>query len=208
MSTKESPLYSLFGSKTRVNLIILLVMHPGEAYYIRQLASLLKQSVTPVVRELAKLEQLGLVTSETKANAKYFIVNQQSPFFPELQSLVLKTAGVGDLLRDQFKTLASLAFAFIYGSFAKGEATPKSDIDLFFIGEIPVNQLTKAVKSAEMRIGREIQYSFFDPKEFLKKLQEGNAFIKQVAKAKKIMLIGEIRDFRRYLNLRFALSKK
>jgi len=198
MSTKQSSLISLFGSKTRVDLLAQFLLHPGESYYIRQLAGLINQSPTPVIRELSRLEDLGLVTAEMRANAKYYRVNTSSFIFPELQSLMLKTAGLGDILSEHLKELPSIQFAFVYGSFADGGAGPESDLDLMLIGKSPLASLTKVVRAAEKRLGREVQYSIFDQEEFLKKLKGKNEFIMQAVKGARIMLIGEEDEFRRF----------
>lgn len=193
-----SALNSLFGSKTRVVLLAHLVLHPGEAFYLRQLAKLLGQSLTPIVRELKQLEELGLVVSETKANAKYFSMNTLSPLFPEIKSMILKTVGVGDLLRRSLARFRSLEFAFIYGSFAGGKPLPTSDLDIFIIGEAPYPELTKVIKNIEDKIGREVQYSIFDRKEFLKKVTDKNDFITEVIQGPKIMLVGAENEFERF----------
>lgn len=193
-----SPLALLFGSQTRVDVLTLFLMHPGESFYTREIASRIQQSPTPVVRELKKLEKIGFITSEAKANARYFSVNAQSPFFEELQSLIIKTSGIGAVIQNGLKKFSSLTFAFIYGSFATQEAGPASDIDLFLIGDVPFKELTKTIKEAEMKIKREVQFSIFPPKEFLTKLKGGNDFINQVVKGPKIMLIGEEDEFKRF----------
>jgi len=198
MSTKKSSLGLLFGSKTRADLLTQFLLHPGESYYIRELAGLIGQSPTPVIRELSKLEKLGLVTGEMKANAKYYTVNMASFLFPDLQSLILKTAGLGDVLSEHLKELPSIRFAFIYGSFADASAGPDSDLDLMLVGNARLSALTKVVRAAEKRLGREVQYSIFDEKEFLKKLKAKNEFIMQAVKGARIMLIGEEDEFRRF----------
>lgn len=198
MSTHEAPLSLLFGSKTRLDLLAWFVMHPGEPFYIRQLAAILGQSPTPVFRELQKLEKLGLVTSETRANAKYFSINEQSPIFPELQSLVLKTVGVGDEIKKGLKNFREILFAFIYGSFAVREAGPQSDIDLLIIGKVPSRELTVTIKKIEMKIKREIQFSIFPPREFQNKIKAKNPFLNEVVNAPKIMLIGSEDEFNRF----------
>lgn len=198
MSTKEASLALLFGSKTRLNLLAWLIMHPGESFYIRQLASILGQFPSPIIRELRKLEKLGLVTAESRANARFFSINEHSPLFPELQSLILKTVGVGEEIRKSLKNFQEILFAFIYGSFAAGEAGPQSDIDLLIIGEVPPKELTITIRKIEMKIKREIQFSVFPFREFQSKLKAGNPFLNQVAKSPKIMLMGSEDEFKRF----------
>lgn len=175
-----------------------LILHPGESFYLRQLAKLLGLSLTPIVRELKKLEGLGLVVSEMKANAKFFSIHTQSPLFSEIKSIILKTLGVGDVLREALSEFKRVEFAFIHGSFAGREPSPISDLDLFIVGEVPYPELTKAIKNIEGKIGREIQYSIFDQKEFLKKAVEKNDFIREVIEGPKIMLMGTEDEFERF----------
>ncbi|MCZ7663074.1 MAG: nucleotidyltransferase domain-containing protein [Thermoleophilia bacterium] len=52
---------------------------------------------------------------------------------------------------------------FIYGSVAKDLEDTRSDIDLMVIGDIDQDKLHEAVSSAENALGREVNYSIFDP---------------------------------------------
>jgi len=199
MSTANEYMGMLFGSKTRVELIALFVTHPGESFYVRQISTLVNLSLTPVVRELKKLERLGIVKSEVMANAKYYTVDTKCPLFPELQSMIMKTVGVGDSLRKRLGTLKNISFVFIYGSFAAGDAGPKSDVDLMIVGEVPLRVLARAIRNVEDRLHREVQYSIFDRDEFLRKVRAGDDFAIQLVESSRIMLIGEEDEFRRFI---------
>lgn len=53
----------LFGSKSRVKILKLFLLHPGEKYYIRQIARDLDLQLNSVRRELENLEDFGLLVS-------------------------------------------------------------------------------------------------------------------------------------------------
>jgi len=54
-----------------------------------------------VWKELARLENSGLLTSEHRGNSKVHQVNPDCPIAPELRQMVLKTEGVGRTIRDK-----------------------------------------------------------------------------------------------------------
>jgi DNA-binding transcriptional regulator YhcF (GntR family) len=54
----------LFGSKARVKILKIFLLHSGKKFYIRQLARDLKLQVNSVRRELDNLEQFGLLVSK------------------------------------------------------------------------------------------------------------------------------------------------
>jgi len=54
-------LKSLFSSKLRVKVVDHFFFHPGEAFYVRRLTRELHEPAGTVARELAHLEQAGLL---------------------------------------------------------------------------------------------------------------------------------------------------
>ena len=54
----------LFGSKARVKILKLFLLHPDQKYYIREIARDLKLQLNSVRRELENLEAFGLLTSD------------------------------------------------------------------------------------------------------------------------------------------------
>lgn len=55
-----------------------------------------------VQRELQRLTQAGLLTVTIIGNQKHYQANVESPIFPELRSIALKTFGAADRLRHAF----------------------------------------------------------------------------------------------------------
>ncbi len=84
----------IFGSRIRAKIFGWLFTHPDESFFVRQIALILKEDPTNMSREIAKLEELGILRSKRNGNLKHFQANQECPFFEELKGLVLKTSGV------------------------------------------------------------------------------------------------------------------
>jgi predicted nucleotidyltransferase len=113
---------------------------------MREISSLTNQPVRAIQRELARLEDAGLLISSVEGNRKYFQANRQSPVFSELRTLMVKTAGIVDQLKKSLQERSdAIDVAFIFGSFARGSEISASDIDLMIIG---------AITSRELRFGQ------------------------------------------------------
>ena len=74
-------------------------------------------------------------------NRVYFRANPDCPFLPELQGLLVKTAGMVDVLREALTPFTTrIHWAFIYGSVARAESAT-SDVHLIILGKVGAAQL-------------------------------------------------------------------
>ena len=184
-------LFSITKSKLREDLLALYFTNPNKKYYLRELERILNFSVGNIRRELIKLESTGLFLSENKGNLLYYYLNQSYPLFKELKSIIFKTSGVPRMLHNVLEKFDDIDQAFIYGSFAKGEEREDSDIDLLIIGEVNEDKLIEEIGKLERKLQREINYAIYEKEDFKKKKKEGNPFILDISKEKKIFLIGD-----------------
>jgi predicted nucleotidyltransferase len=180
----------LFGSRLRTKLLGWLLSHPDESFFVRQIAQLIDENSTNISRELRRLEEMGIVQSEKRANLRYYKVNSKCPFYEELRGLFLKTVGVPSELKEALKSLKGIVTAFMYGSFSRGQESSRFDVDLFIVGNIDEDKLLESVADLENKLGREINYSICGLEEFRKKRREGNAAINTVLKGSKLVLLG------------------
>ncbi len=180
----------IFGSRIRAKILGWLFTHPDESFFVRQLALILKEDPTNMSREMAKLEELGILRSKRNGNLKHFQANQECPFFEELKGLVLKTSGVAGQIRASLERLGGIECAFIYGSYAKGEEKAHSDIDLLIIGDVDLDRLDSSLEKLEKMTGREINYVLYSMAEFKAKKKAKDGFLKDVLSGKKIIVAG------------------
>jgi len=184
-------MFRITKSKLREDLLALYFTNPNKKYYLRELERILSFSVGNIRRELIKLESTGLFLSENKGNLVYYYLNQSYPLFNELRSIIFKTSGVPKMLQNTLKKFNNIDRAFIYGSFAKGEEREDSDIDLLIIGKVDEGKLIEEINKLERKLQREINYAIYGEEDFNKKKEEGNPFILDILKEKKIFLIGD-----------------
>ena len=185
-------LEKLFSSRGRVKILTLFMMNPGEDFFLREISRLTHENLNSISRELQNLEDIGLLESKKQGNMKYFSINQDYPIYPELRNIIMKTEGVSKSIKEILSRNGDIKIAFIYGSFASGEADQSSDLDIFLMGNIDEDQLLRELSKLEGEVGREINYVLFNSREVEKRIDENDPFILNVWEGPKIMLIGDL----------------
>lgn len=190
-------LSTLITSKVRLRLVVLFLTHPEERYYQKQLIRDLGLSSAQLQSELRKLEAAGFLTSSREANTRFFAVNKRSPIYPELKSIVFKTSGLADFLKESLSEIGEIEVALIFGSVAKNVEDVGSDVDLLVIGDVDMDALHDAVEGAENAIDREINPTVYSRIEWDKRVKIGQAFVTDILTGDKIFLIGDEDELRR-----------
>ena len=194
----------LFG-RVRSALLSLLLCRSDTSMYFREIERSVNMGRGAVQRELENLVNTGLIVRRKQGNQVYYQANPQSPIFAELKSLMVKTAGVANVLREALKPFQGrIETAFIYGSFAKGTENADSDVDVLVIGELPFSEVVDALASAQEFIGREVNPSVYPVDEFISKVSAGNHFVTSSIGEPKIFLIGDGNVFERLVEKRLV----
>ena len=180
-------------TKVQQRVLGVLFGNPGRSFYTNEIIALAGSGTGAVQRELAKLAAVGLVTVRRQGNQKHYQANSVSPVFDELRGLVLKTFGLADMVRAALLPLApQIRAAFVYGSVAKAQDTATSDIDLMVVSDsLSYGDVFSAVEQASRDLGRTVNPTVYTPREFDRRLHDGNAFVTRVMKQPKLWLIGD-----------------
>jgi uncharacterized protein len=188
---------ALFGKSKRA-LLALFYIQPERSFYLRQVTRTLGIGQGAVQRELARLVEARLLLRTRVGSQVYYQANAASPIFGELKALMVKTAGVADVLREALAGLAEqIAVAFVYGSLARGEGQANSDVDVMVIGDVSFGEVVSALQLAQKTIGREVNPSIYPEREFRAKLQARHHFLTAVMTAPKVFLVGGENELKR-----------
>lgn len=179
--------------RNRQRLLGALFGQPGRVWYAAELGRHLGVLRSGVQRDLASLTKAGLLKSHRKGHMVFFQANADAPIFPELHSLILKTVGLVDVLRETLAPMAAqIQSAFVYGSIAAAKEQPDSDVDLMVIGTVERMRLSRPLQEAGLKLGREVNLSIFSPTEF--KAKRKQHFLSAVLDKPKLFVIGTERD--------------
>jgi predicted nucleotidyltransferase len=182
---------ALFTSQARLAVLKLLLLNPDRRFYLREIAAKADLPVRAVQVEVARLEASGLLQSSVEGNRKYHQANRRAPIFPELRSLLLKTVGLGDALKESLRRASGeIEVACVFGSIAAGTDTASSDIDLLVVGAMTGRALAGLLAPLRESLGREINPVLMTKAEFRRKVRDGNHFLRATLEGPRIHLIG------------------
>lgn len=184
-------------TKTQQKVLGLLYGKPDKSFYTNEIMRWASMGRGTVARELDKLVSAGLLKATREGNQNHYKANIKNPIYKELVSIVKKTFGVADEIKEILKVFDNnIELAFIYGSIAKGSDTESSDVDLMLVGKgLQYGEIMEALIPIEGTLQRTINPTIYDPQDFIAKLNEGNSFVTRVMELPKIMIKGVINDF-------------
>ena len=187
---KLRPLDALLP-KTRQGILAATLVQPEKAWYASELAQRLGVPSSSLQRELHDLSEAGILKTHRQGRMVYYQANRESPVFPDLRGLLLKTAGLVDVLAQALKpVIAKVATAFVYGSIAAGSEESDSDIDLMVVGQVAPEDLALPLRYARESLGREINPTVYSPAEFDRKRTANDPFLKQVLDKPRLIVLG------------------
>jgi predicted nucleotidyltransferase len=193
--TRKSLADALF-TKTQQRVLRVFFGQPDRTFYASELIRDAGTGSGAAQRELARLEESGLIVARRIGNQKHYQANAESPLFGELRNIVLKTVGLAEPLRDALKPLASdIRAAFVYGSVAKATDQAASDIDLMVVSDsLSYGDVFGALDRVSRTLGRHVNPTVYSVEEFSKRAKDENAFITRVLEGPKVWVIGSEND--------------
>ncbi len=186
-------LAELLSSRARAEIFRLLFSGTEEELHVREIERRSGLNDSTLRQELRKLVRLDLVQSRRDSNRVYYRAKTETPLYPEIRNLVLKTSGLSDVLKSAL-TDKRIRGAFVFGSIARGEEKAGSDVDLMVIGQLGLRDLSRLLSGIEEKIGREVNPHVLHEEEFRKRIRAKEHFVSSVIEAPKLFIIGSQRE--------------
>jgi predicted nucleotidyltransferase len=184
----------LFGTYRR-RILSLLLLHPDESFYVREIARLTGIPAGSLHRELKLLSDSGMLTRFTLGNQVRFQAERACPLFEDLASVFRKTAGFADVLRETLAPLLGrIRLAFVFGSMAQGKEHAGSDVDVMVVGSASFASVVAALNRAQDQLRREINPVVMTTTDFQSKYASRDRFVTRIVREAKIFLVGDADD--------------
>ncbi|OGD93054.1 hypothetical protein A2697_01970 [Candidatus Curtissbacteria bacterium RIFCSPHIGHO2_01_FULL_41_44] len=184
-------LIDLLISKVRVKVLELFLGNPGEIYHVREIVRRVDEEINAVRRELARLEKTGFLSSEWRANRRFYAIRRDFVFFPELLAMINKSTGLGGQILANRAKLGKIKYAILSGSFIRGKPYTQNEVDLFIVGTIILPELGSLVKEEEARRNREINFTPMTEEEFAFRKNRRDPFVMGILSKPRVMLLGD-----------------
>lgn len=159
--------------------------------HLRAIARKTHLNSKTVMRELHSLREAGILVSHEIGRQVVYRLNPDCPIYDDLLSILRKTVGLIAVLQLTLQPFAArIEQAYIYGSHARGDERPDSDVDLMIIGNVTLRELSSPLREAGRVLHRVIHPTIYTPKEYQQELKADDSFIARVHNGKRLDLIG------------------
>jgi len=166
-------LEALITSKTKLKLLLKFFLNTSNTGYLRGLAAEFNESTNSVRLELNKLEEAGLLESQTEGPRKVFRANPKHPLFADIQSIVRKYIGIDEIIQRVISLSGNPSRLYLIGNLALG--SDSEQINLIIIGEqLVIDYLQQLFAKAQKLVTRKIGFLALTPLEFQQQLPQLN----------------------------------
>jgi len=209
----KRPIDVLFGSSVRVDVLSQFLLRPQPYFTLSDLVKYTGRSYTGVGEALKDLvETVKIIKADfpfgsidgsnlaavgrnlerdIEMKGVKYLLNKKHPWLPALSSLFENTFGSLNVLREELNRLISIDVAFVYGSFARNEQGPESDLDVIIIGHQTRRTLSSHISRIEKRLGRQIDLRTYTPDEWRNQYDAQNHFVRSLMSDRKIFMVGD-----------------
>ena len=170
----------ILGYKSSWRILSLLFETPRKLVSRKELFEFTKLGNAPLSKGLSRLVKAGIILLEKKGKKEFYYVNTDNNYTKgarelwesekkDSRQLDYDIKIIASELIRQLSDVSNAKKAILFGSWAKGTASMKSDVDLavVFEGEILQEmEITRIVKKLEKQFGKEVQIHYFTEKSF------------------------------------------
>jgi predicted nucleotidyltransferase len=183
-------LHDFLGSEARARLLAHFVVHPDGRDHVRALERHTGLGKRSLQVELERLAAMGLVRREAEGRRVVYRREEANRQWRAIESLVAEYAP-GLVLRDALRDVPGIDAAFVFGSHARGDARPDSDIDLLVLGdEIDDAELGAALMQTALVLDRPVDVKRYDARRFVRDRIAGASFLPAALAGPMHFLIG------------------
>lgn len=193
MSDQRRTLSDFLGSKALARLVTHFLVHPDEALHLRALQRHTDLGMRSLRRELAKLVAHGLLVGKREDDGRLIHRPKlEHEGWRALEAMVRAFGSPEEIMEDALADLAPrIRAGFIYGSTARGDVRPDSDLDLFLVAEgLERSELSGELMDAGMVLGREVNVRMQGPDEYRARRRASSPFLRDVLDGPKLWVVG------------------
>lgn len=189
---KPGGLGEVLASPAFARLVLLFALHGEAPEHVRALQRRSGLSTSSLHRELRRLEGRGLIQRVDEGPRVLYRAVDGHPGWKSLRQLIHDFADPAEVVDEAIAGVPGVDAAFVFGSFARGDARADSDVDVLVIGD-PAAEARVGRKAAEASIllGRPIEVRAYSVEKLQRQFASGNAVLGRIVAGPKRWLLGD-----------------
>lgn len=188
----------LFGSRAKARFLRFFLQNPETEFTLTETAKKNLVNRGAARKELNVLKNIRFVLERTKKGKKYYLLNRNFPFYPELRSLIVKS-NIYPQCRSlgKVKSIGEVKLALASGTFLN---YPRSKADFLIVANhVSRSKLGNLIKNLEAEIGKEISYVLMNNEEFQYRLNMTDRFILDFLEGPHDEIVNKIPKLKRFI---------
>jgi hypothetical protein len=187
-------LKNIFISKVRVRILKQYMFHPDEGYHVRGLVRLLKEEINAIRRELVNLKDAGILVSHKEGNKLIYKIDPECTIINDLRAMFYKDSEAGQSIISAAKLNGSPEAILMSPGLLDGKKEPTGELDILFVGEYKVNDLSRSLKETEEILGRELRYTIVDRNDLNFARKKQDKVLLDFLARDNVLLFGSVKD--------------
>lgn len=153
----------LLGSRTRAKILRLVLSHPDQSYFVREISRKIGEHVNSVRRELAFLTDAGIVKVSGEGQKRFYAADADNHLYHELRSLVFKAQVLEE--RQAIKLLddGKIILAVLSGFFVNRDDAPT---DVLIVGTVNREKLKRTMSALQNHFDRPVRFTAMTKQEY------------------------------------------
>jgi predicted nucleotidyltransferase len=190
--TEPGGLGEVLASPAFARLVLYFALHGDQPQHVRALQRHAGLSMSSLHRELARLEKRGLVDRTEEDGKVRYRIAETHPGWKALRQLIRDFADPTEVVEEALSGIDGIEAAFVFGSFARGDAREDSDVDVFVVGDPAVHvRLGHEVGEASVLLGRPVEVRAYTREKLERQLRSGNAVVRRILSGPKRWVVGD-----------------
>lgn len=192
MDSSNQGLSEVLTSPAFARLVLHFALHGHQPEHVRGLQRRYGISMSSLNRELRRMEGLGLVSREEAGGRVLYRAVDESPGWKALRALIRGFADPAEVVEAGIRGTRGVDAAFVFGSFARGDARDDSDVDVLVVGDdLTDATLGRDVAEASVLLGRPVEVRTYTHEALRRQLAAGNAVLRRIMAGPKRWIVGD-----------------
>lgn len=189
----------IFGSKAKMRILRFFLLNPEKEYPVSEVAKKNMLKNDEVKRELNSLKNIKFVIEKIKKNKKYYQLNSEFSFYPELRNLIVKSNIYPQCKSlGKIKNIGQVKLAVVSGIFLN---YPKSKADMVIVADnVSRGRLNSFMSNLEAEIGREVCYVIMNSEELKYRLNMTDRFILEFLRGPHDEIINKVAGLKSFIS--------
>lgn len=157
----------LFRSQAQARLLTRIYLTPDRLAPMAAIATELGLDRAGVKREVDRLEQAGLVTTDRVGRQRLVRPNPDSPYYDDLLGLLMTAFGPAAVIGRALGAIADIELAYLFGSWAARyigeEGPPPGDVDVLIVGTPDRGEVYRTANALSDVLHREVNPTIVSP---------------------------------------------